>query len=166
MLNAPEAAKRRKGPSRNCPRVGLDYWQHLNHDFREHYRAHRETEESVMQASWETVNPDQRTWWQRYRKAKRIPTYVPSPKRPITYPAFEPTETQCENMNSLLDLMTCADYPNAYTFEVAELYRELGRFAEAKAAITQYPEHDIGVREKLLERLINEGQSAPVRYRI
>jgi hypothetical protein len=47
--------------------------------------------------------------------------------------------------------------------EVAELFRELGRFDDAADALKQCPADDIGVPEKLMERLINECQRAPVR---
>jgi hypothetical protein len=50
--------------------------------------------------------------------------------------------------------------------EVAELYRQLGRFEEAQDALKKCPADDIGVPEKLIERLINEGHRAPIRYRM
>jgi hypothetical protein len=49
--------------------------------------------------------------------------------------------------------------------EVAMLYRELGRFEEALIALKQCPADYIGIPEKLMEGLINEGQRAPIRYR-
>ena len=50
--------------------------------------------------------------------------------------------------------------------EVAELYLELGRFEAAADALMRCPAADIGVTEKLMERLINEGQRAPIRYKL
>jgi hypothetical protein len=50
--------------------------------------------------------------------------------------------------------------------EVAMLYRELGRFEEALIALKQCPADYIGIPEKLMEGLINEGQRAPIRYRL
>lgn len=50
--------------------------------------------------------------------------------------------------------------------EVAELYRELGRYEAAADALKQFPSHDIGVAEILMERLINEGQRALIRFRM
>ncbi len=50
--------------------------------------------------------------------------------------------------------------------EVAELNLELGRFDEAADALKQCPVDDIGVPEKLVERLISECQRAPIRYRM
>jgi hypothetical protein len=50
--------------------------------------------------------------------------------------------------------------------EVAELYRELGQFENALVALKQCPSEDIGVPEKLMESLINEGHSAPIRSRM
>ncbi len=50
--------------------------------------------------------------------------------------------------------------------EVAELYREFGRFREASETLCLCPADDIGVTQQLMERLINEGQRAPIRYRM
>ena len=50
--------------------------------------------------------------------------------------------------------------------EVAELYRELGRFEEAQDALKKCPADDIGVPEKLMASLIRKGQRAPIRYRM
>ena len=50
--------------------------------------------------------------------------------------------------------------------EVAELNRELGHFEDALVALKQCHADDIGVPEKLMENLINQGQSAPIRYRL
>jgi hypothetical protein len=50
--------------------------------------------------------------------------------------------------------------------EVAELYRELGRFEAAADALKQCPADDIGVPEKLMDSLIRQRQRAPIRYRM
>lgn len=144
----------------------LDYWQHLNHDYRDRYRTHRDSEEADTQAAWEATNPDQRTWWQRFRKTKRVPEYVPSPDRPITYPKFEPTDPQRENMNSLLRLLSSEDLPKRYAFEIAELHRELGQFDQAALALSTIKMEDEGVAGRLLAELVQAAVTAPVRYRL
>lgn len=50
--------------------------------------------------------------------------------------------------------------------ELAELYRELGRFDEAELVILTIDERDVGVTSNLITKLIKEKQSAPMRYRM
>lgn len=144
----------------------LDYWQHLNHDYRDRYRTHRDSEEARTKAAWEAANPDQRTWWQRFRKKKRVPGYVPSPERPITYPKFKPSDQQRENMQCLLRLLRSEDLPIRYEFEIAELHRELGQFDQAALTLSTIKMEDEGVAGQLLAQLVQAGVTAPVRYRL
>ena len=144
----------------------LDYWQHLNHAYRDQYRAHREAEESSTQATWEAANPDQRTWWQRFRNAKRDPEYLLSPDRPVTYAPFDPSDEQRENMLSLLRLLGTGDYPQRYAFEISELQRELGQFYEATQSLKAINMEDAGFAGKLLAELIEARETAPVRYHL
>ncbi len=88
--------------------------------------------------------------------------------RPFSAPPYQPNDLQVQNMQRLLELIlekTHEPY-GPDMLEVAELYRELGRFEEALIALKQCPVDDIGVPEKLMERLIHEGQKAPIRYRL
>lgn len=144
----------------------LDYRQHLNHPYRDRYRAHREAEEAETQRIWEAANPDQRTWWQRFRKVKRNPAYQLSPDRPITYPTFKPSGQQRENMQCLLRLLSSKDLPMRYAFEIAELHRELGEFDEAALTLSTIKMEDEGVAGQLLAQLVQAGVTAPVRYRL
>lgn len=144
----------------------LDYWQHLNHTYRDRYRTHREAEELATQTVWETANPDQRTWWQRIRKVARYPAYRPAPDRPFTYPAFVPTDAQCENMCQLLVLLQTGSNRHRYGLEIAELHRELSQFEEASQAMRYVSDDEGTVTIKLMGDLINDKQSAPVRYRV
>lgn len=144
----------------------LDLWQHLNHTYRDQYRAHRGAEELASQTAWEAANPDQRTWWQRFRKAKRVPEYVPSPDRPITYPKFEPSDHQRENMLSLLRLLGRGDLPKRYAFEITELHRELGQFDQAALSLNTIRMEEEGVAGQLIAQLVHAEVAAPVRYRL
>lgn len=143
-----------------------EYWKCLNDPYRELYRAHREAEEAETQRIWEAAHSDQSTWWQRFSNTKRVPKYVPSPNRPITYPKFEPSEQQRENMLSLLRLLSGRDLRKRYAFEISELYRELGQFAQAALSLTNIRMEDEGFVGRLLVNLIEAGVSAPVRYRL
>lgn len=53
-----------------------------------------------------------------------------------------------------------------YTMELAELYREQGRFDEAEHVILTLDEREVGVTSNLITRLIREKQSAPMRFRM
>lgn len=145
----------------------LGYWRHLNHSYRDRYRQHRDAEEAATKAAWEAANPDRRTWWDKLRRRK-APSYSRPPGSPFTYPAFEPTDEQLRNMTRLSEILRAwgaASRPG-HTMELAELYRELGRFDEAELVILTIDERDVGVTSNLITKLIKEKQSAPMRYRM
>jgi hypothetical protein len=151
------------------------YWMHLNDPYRELYRAHRQAEDQAAQekwdADWYAANPDQRSVWRKFVDRllrKKLPTPPPMDTRPFSAPPYQPSELQVQNMERLLELIlekTHEPY-GPDMLEVAELYRELGFFEDALNALNQCPADDVGVPEKLMERLISEGQRAPIRYRI
>ncbi len=151
------------------------YWQHLNDAYRDLYRAHREAEDKASQAKWAAewrrANPDTRTAWAKLidRLLRRKPVAAPPMQnKPCTFPPFHPSQLQIENMTRLLELLLEGGNkkygPNP--LEVTELYRELGRFDEAKLALQACTEDDIGVTSKLLARMIDDRTTAPVRYRM
>lgn len=152
-----------------------EYWKHLNDPYRERYRAHRQAEDQTAQekwdAEWQAANPDTRSVFRRLldrvlRKKQEVPPPVDT--RPFSAPPYQPSELQIINMERLLELILEKSHEpyGPDMLEVAELYRELGRFEKALDALKQCPVDDIGVPEKLMERLINECQSAPIRYRL
>jgi hypothetical protein len=142
----------------------MDYWQHLNHTYRDLYRAHRAAEDAATQAAWEAANPDQRTAWQKLRNMDRRPRYEPALERPITFPVFEASLTQRENMMALLGLIDTADEAKRHAFTRAELHRELGQFDEARQALERIDQEDIASVCRLASQLIDQCHAAPVRY--
>jgi len=142
----------------------LDYWQHLNHAYRDLYRKHRDAEDAATQAAWEAANPDQRTAWQKLRNMDRKPRYEPALERPITFPVFEASPTQCENMLALLGLIDTADESKRHAFTRVELHRELGQFNEARQALVLVDQEDIASVCRLAMQLIDQCHAAPVRY--
>jgi hypothetical protein len=140
----------------------LDLWQHLNHTYRDQYRAHREAEDAATEAAWEVANPDRRTTLKKLFKVERKPRYQPALDRPITFPVFELSPEQRENMLALLDLIELSTDPDL--FRRAELYRELGQFEEARRALSDAKEEDDPSLYRLIEMLIARRQAAPVRY--
>ncbi len=145
----------------------LGYWRYLNHPYRERYRQHRDVEEAVSKAAWEAANPDRRTWWDKFR-GRKPPTYSRPPGSPFTYPAFEATEEQIQNMKRLSQILLAwvAASRRGYTLELAELYREQGRFDEAEQVISIHDNNEGDVTSKLITKLIKERQLAPMRYMI
>jgi len=150
----------------NSPALELaartDYWLELNHAYRDLYRAHRDAEDAATQAAWEAANPDRRNFWQRWRNSERRPQYRPSPDRPLTFPVFEATQEQRENMQALLRLTE--PLGPGYEYERVELHRELGQFDAAALALRAAKESDSPTMYKLSTELIAEGRAAPVRY--
>jgi hypothetical protein len=151
------------------------YWMHLNDPYRELYRAHREAEDQAAQekwdADWHAANPDQRsTWIKLADRLLRKKPVAPPPMdtRPFSVPPYQPRDVQVQNMERLLELILEKSHEpyGPDMLEVAELYRELGSFGAAADALKQCPADDIGVPEKLMESLINQGQRAPIRYRL
>jgi hypothetical protein len=151
------------------------YWLHLNDAYRDLYRAHREAEDKASQAKWaaqwQAANPDTRTAWTKLidRLLRRKPVAAPPMQnKPFTVPPYEPSQLQIDNMTRLLELLleggneTYGPDP----LEVTELYRELGRFDEAKSALQACTEDDVGVTSKLLAKMIDDRTTAPVRYRM
>jgi len=137
-------------------------WWHLNHAYRERYREHRDAEDAATQAAWEAANPDRRTWWDKLLR-REPPRYVHEPGRAFTCPPFEPTAEQLKNLQRLSELLR---ERGGAQLEVAELYREQGRFEEAEAALAAVDADEAGVTGKLIAELIGERIAAPVRYRL
>ena len=144
----------------------LEYWRHLNHPYRQRYRQHRHAEEAATQVTWEAANPDRRTWWDRLRR-RQAPRYTRPQGSPLTWPAFEPTDEQLQNMERLSEILLAWDAASRrrYALELAELYREQGRFDEAEGVILTLREVDVGAAFKVISELIEERQPAPMRYR-
>jgi hypothetical protein len=145
----------------------LGYWRHLNHPYRERYRQHREAEEAATKAAWEAANPDRRTWWDKLR-GRKASSYSRPPGSPFTYPAFEPTQEQLQNMKRLSEILVEQDelLRRRYTLELAELCREQGYFDQAEHVILTIDDRDVDVTSKLIASLIKEKQAAPMRYRM
>jgi hypothetical protein len=140
-----------------------DYWQHLNHAYRDAYKAHREAEDAATQAAWEAAHPDQRTAWQKLRKFERNPKYQAAPDRPITFPVFEPSPVQRENMLVLLQLTQALG--DVRGLELVELYRELGQFDDAARTLQAADKEDSPSLYQISAELIEGRHTAPVRYR-
>lgn len=150
------------------------YWIFLNDEYRELYKAHREEEDLnrkiLWVEKWELENPDRRSKLKKIfdklllRKKPAVPS---TPNEPITFPTFQPTDVQMENMLHLVELIQAnsENFTKEYPVELAELYRELGKYDEAKALLENVSTENQDFVTNLILELCNERQSAPVRYR-
>ena len=142
----------------------LNYWRSLNHPYRARYRDHRAAEEAATQAAWQATHPPADT---DASPADKPQVYNRPPNSPVTCPAFEPTEEQIRNMERLADIFLEQHHASGgrYALDLAELYRELGRFEEAAhmlATLSEEDQQDASVQ--LMGRLLREQQTAPMRY--
>lgn len=140
-------------------------WQQLNHPYRQMYRAHRQAEEDATQAQWEAANPDARSWWQRFRKVPP-PQYHRPADAPFTYPPFQPTSEQRDNMKALLDLLSKETDGFRDPLVMAELHRELGQFEEAARNFESIEEKDDRPGYRVIGQMVKEKQNVPMRYRM
>lgn len=176
FVDAADLADATQSPSPTVELVARrEYWKHLNDPYREIYRAHRKAEDNAAKekwdADWHAANPDKRPVSRKFLDhvlGKKPAAPPPMDTRPFSVPPYQPSELQVQNMERLLELILEKSHEpyGPDMLEVAELYRELGRFEEALDALKQCPADDIGVPEKLVESLIGQCQRAPIRYRL
>ena len=143
------------------------YWRYLNHPYRDRYREHRDAEEARTRAAWEAANPERTQQPQRLRR-RTAPVYVRPEGSPFTCPPFVATEEQLRNMRRLSEILEAwhASTGSRYTVDLAELYREQGRFEEAELMIATLPKDQVGVTSSLIAELIVKKETAPMRYRM
>lgn len=151
-----------------------DYWIYLNDAYRKKYCAHREAEDVQTDVNWENerkqANPDDRSVVKKLiDKLRRTKPKLPpsNQNRPFTFPAFEPTTDQVQNMERLIDLLldSTERLHVEYPIELAELYRELGKFDIAIKLINGLKDEDQDNLSQLIMELSNEKTTAPIRYR-
>ncbi len=143
------------------------YWRHLNHAYRERYKAYRDNEEGATREAWESDQLEKRSWWKRALRLP-LPEYQRPPDSIFSFPSFEPSDIQIENMTLLAKRLRNIQRsdPGAHALALAELYRELGRFDEAKQQIQRVPQEQRGTTCRVIEEFIDSRDTAPVRYRI
>jgi len=145
----------------------IAYWRYANHEYRNKYRAHREAEEEESKKIWNLLQHQTNKWWKKLLRIP-LPEYRRSSNSPFTYPPFEPNAIQIENMTILSDMLREIQKHESgrYVTTLTELYRELGRFEEAKAQIQTISENEIGTTSKLMADLIDQKETALIRYRM
>ena len=143
------------------------YWRHANHDYRDKYRAHREAEEQENKLNWDASQRKAQSWWKRALRLS-TPKYERTVTSPFTVPPFEPSTMQIENMTTLSDMLLASQKlkTGSNALNLAELYRELGRFEEAKFQLSQIPENEIGTTSKIISDYVDMQETAVIRFRM
>jgi len=150
------------------------YWMYLNDSYREKYKTHREAEEALTEllwaSEWNKLNPDNRSTLRKFFDVilrRKAPSAPPAKDKPFTFPDFEPTEIQTENMLRLVELVTLhpEKYSKEYPVELAELYRELGMFDEAICLLQNMSAENQDMVTGLILKMAVEKHTAPIRYR-
>jgi hypothetical protein len=143
------------------------YWRYLNHEYRLVYKAHMVASAQgkirssaaarlvslCLELAVKGLLPDR-------DKAKA------SIATPDNHPPFEPSADQKLNMERLIELIQERghdDQPSDMA-EVAELYRELGLFDQAKEAINRSSPDRTRLPIKLIARMIDSKQRAPFSF--
>jgi hypothetical protein len=98
-------------------------------------------------------------YWVYLNDAYRNTAKTLSEKGQIPYSAFQPTETQIDNMRTLLALLEFAD-GGSRAITIAELHRELGQFDRAIEVLQKVAEPSLK-SETILEAA-RQGISAPI----
>lgn len=137
----------------------LDYWQELNHSYRERYKEHREKEEASFLAQQRGE-----TMWGRVKKLMLNKTSKHEIKRQITFPQFSPSDEQRTNVVEILKLLANRNF-EGYEMVAVELYRENGDFEKAIERLRQVDAAYDPTLSMLMQRLCDERESAVVRYR-
>ena len=141
----------------------LGYWHHLNHPYRDSYKAHRDMEDAAYPASSEAMADNKRSWWPKLLKLDARQKPLPD-DRPMSFPTFNASEDQKRNMDELIGLLSSSK--GLRQIQIVELHREAGRFAEAAKAIALLGDEDEVAPYALMTELINKGVAAPVRYKM
>ena len=143
------------------------YWRSANHEYREKYRKHRDAEEEKNKSDWDNSQIKLQSWWKRALRFS-TPQYVRSATSIFTVPPFVPSNDQVDNMTKLCEKLLSFQKlnPKQNALNLAELYRELGRFEEAKFQISQIPDKELGTNSKVIEEQIDKLETAPIRFRM
>ena len=108
--------------------------------------------EVVRRRRWRHLNDSYREVYRLHKKSGAV-----------TYPEFEPTPEQIDNMQQLLLIVERSSSPD--WLEVSELHRELGEFDKALACLDHVAAEEQDVAS-IQRDLITKGLKCPVSYRL
>lgn len=135
------------------------YWHHLNHPYREQYRAHRD--KLNKKPTWKQALGKRLLNWLTINKPKPV-----DHNKPFSMPKYQPTQLQTDNMQRLLDLLlNDENEAKIALLDIAELYRELGRYEQANTALDAYTGVHDQRRRDAIRFLVKDRLTGPARHR-
>ena len=148
-----------------------NYWRGLNDEYRVIYRAYRDNEQALEQAQWFGDYYASLPAWQRpFRRllGSKPQENFPKERRPFSAPPYTPSSEQLDNMARLLTLILAGSAAEDWVdwLEVAELYRELGLFDEAREILSRCKDDQQGVTSGVISRLVDACTIGLVRFRM
>jgi hypothetical protein len=143
------------------------YWRHLNQGYRAAYLACMEAVDQGGSRPGAGSGSRSR-WTELVGRVLRLRKSVhPSAlAEPVSFPAYEASATQIANAERLIELIAegIHEVQTPDMVEVAELYRELGLFDQARGAMTRSSHGRTHLPTKLISDMISKEQRAPFRY--
>jgi hypothetical protein len=143
------------------------YWRHLNHEYRATYRARMDAADQCGNRPG-TGSSSRSRWTELVGRINPLKKSVPrsGPAESISPPPYEPSATQIANAERLIELIEegIHEVQTPDMVEVAELYRELGLFDQARGAMARSSHGRTRLPTKLVSDMITKGQRAPFRY--
>ncbi len=117
-----------------------------------------EVEEVVRRLYWRYLNAPIREIYRKFRESNKD---VDAAGNSSTFPDFDPTPEQTENMLRLIELIKASGAPD--WLELAELYRELGDMDAASHALSCITGEKKTLHD-MTEKLIALNARCPVRF--
>lgn len=143
------------------------YWRYLNHDYRLLHRAHmaataQDKNRSRARMRWLSLCIERVGNRLLHARSNELVTVA----TPVQHLGFEPSTYQKLNMERLLELVQDGgfDIQPPDMAEIAELYRELGEFDEAREAINRSSPDRTRLPIKLIASMIDSKQRAPFSF--
>lgn len=143
------------------------YWRYLNHDYRLLHRAHMAAsaqDKNRLRARMRWLSQCMELVGKRLLQARS--NALATVATAVKHPGFEPSTDQKLNMERLLELVQDGgfDIQPPDMAEIAELYRELGVFDEAREAINRSSPDLTRLPIKLIASMIDSKQRAPFSF--
>jgi hypothetical protein len=143
------------------------YWRHLNQGYRAACRARMAAVDQGGNRPGAASGSRSR-WTELAVRALRLKKSEPpsGPAEPVSFPAYEPSASQIANMERLIELIQegIHEVQSPDMVEVAELYRELGLFDQARGAMARSSHGRTRLPMKLITDMTTKEQRAPFRY--
>lgn len=151
----------------------LEYWRCLNHPYRRQYHQYRQAEEAAHHAAWQACQAALGNH-QNGPRQPAPPAHQRLPGSTFSYPPFQPTQEQRDNMRRASQLLATLE-PQTQPrnlrerdrrLTLAELYREQSLFEQAEQVLAGFPPDERDMADKLIRHLTHQKDPAPIRFRM